>query len=144
MLTRANLILKLAEAQHEIEQYKTAINSQREYIKNTVLFPKLEKDNGHKGWWILYDLDENGNIWYSNFQASKKEAMLTLEQAKKDKKIKNEIKDIREIERTADKVAIKALEELKNDVTSRDRITKITAKKLIEDKIRELKGEDDE
>ena len=141
MLTRVNLILKLAEAQNEIEQYKTAIKLQREYIKNTVLFPKLEKDNGHKGWWILYDLDENGNIWYSNFQASKKEAMLTLEQAKKDKKIKNEIKDIREIERTADKVAIKALEELKNDVTSRSMISREIAKKLIEDKIRELKGE---
>ena len=111
MLTRANLILKLAEAQHEIEQYKTAIKSQREYIKNTVLFPKLEKDNGHKGWWILYDLDENGNIWYSNFQASKKEAMLTLEQAKKDKKIKNKIDNVCIIERTADKVATKALEE---------------------------------
>lgn len=141
MLTRANLILKLAEAQNEIEQCKTAIKSQREYIKNTVLFPKLEKDNGHKDWWILYDLDENGNIWYSNFQASKKEAMLTLEQAKKDKKIKNEIDNIRIIERTADKVAIKVLEELKNDITIRDKITKITAKKLIEDKIRELKGE---
>lgn len=142
MLTRANLILKLAEAQHEIEQCKTAIKSQREYIKNAVLFPKLEKDNGHKGWWILYDLDENGNIWYSNFKASKKESMLTLKQAKKDKKIKNEIDNIRIIERTADKVAIKALEELKNDVTSRSMISREIAKKLIEDKIRELKGEE--
>ena len=64
--------------------------------------------------------------------------MLALEQAKKDKKIKNEIKDIRIIERTADKVAIKALEELKNDVTSRSMISREIAKKLIEDKIREL------
>ena len=134
----------MAEAQHEIEQCKTAIKSQREYIRNVVLFPKLEKDNGHKGWWILYDIDENGNIWYSNFQASKKEAMLTLEQAKKDKKIKNEIDNIRIIERTADKVAIKALEELKNDVTSRSMISIEIAKKLIEDKIRELKGENNE
>lgn len=142
MLTRANLILKLAEAQNEIEQCKTAIKSQREYIKNTVLFPKLEKDNGHKGWWILYDLDENGNIWYSNFQASKKEAMLTLEQAKKDKKINNKTDNVYIIEHTSDKVAIKALEELKNDVTSRSMISIEIAKKLIEDKIRELKGEE--
>ena len=44
MLTRANLILKLAEAQHEIEQCKTAIKSQREYIKNTVLY-SYPRDN---------------------------------------------------------------------------------------------------
>ena len=43
-------------------------------LAKSVVFPKLEKDYGHKGCWYLYELDYKGDICCTSFEATKEEA----------------------------------------------------------------------
>lgn len=95
MLKEKNLkeFLKKLDKQRLIDLYlqmkfdkDMEIDQLQHELNNSVIFPKLEKDNAHKGYWYLYELDSQGNITYTSFKATEEEALARLEALKGDHK----------------------------------------------------------
>lgn len=59
---------------YNIKEIVRILNGQEERLAKSVVFPKLEKDNAHKGAWYIYEIDDKGDIMYTHFHATKKEA----------------------------------------------------------------------
>ena len=118
----------------ELDRLNEKLAEKEETLANAVVFPKLEKDNAHKGAWYLYFLDDAGNISYQHFYASKKEAVNELEKRGSYTKQPNQ-----------DKIsfAVAELEKVKETFTwGKDNgyLTPENAVNIIDNQIKMLKG----